>query len=59
MLQPITQTQYEDILFNPNLQLTEKHSWSKKERTVKLLCNGKVLAVNKTGRNGNTYKGEV
>ncbi len=59
MLKIATKEQYEDVLFSPNMSIVEKPSWRKGELTVKLISNGRTVAVKKTCRTGTIYKVET
>ena len=60
-MQRITKEQFEDILFNPNIPVSEKRSFKrssirgKKQATVKLVSNGVVLAVREVAPEGDFY----
>lgn len=60
-MQRITKEQFEDILFNPNISITEKRSFKrssirgKKQAIVKLISNGVVLAIREVTPEGNFY----
>jgi hypothetical protein len=60
-MQRITKDQFEDILFNTNIPVTEKRSFKrssirgKKQATVKLVSNGVVLAVREVTPEGDFY----
>lgn len=60
-MQRITKDQFEDILFNPNIPVTEKRSFKrssirgKKQATIKLVSNGVVLAVREVTPDGDFY----
>lgn len=60
-MQPITKDQFEDILFNPNIPVTEKRRFKrssirgKKTATVELVSNGVVLAVREVTNDGDFY----
>lgn len=47
--------QYENILYNPNIQIVEKITWLREMRVVKLISNGIVLARRHTDSNGSVY----
>ena len=44
-MRPITQQQYEDILFNPELTITERTKHSRGVHTTKLMMNNRVVAT--------------
>ncbi len=60
-MQRITKEQFEDVLFNPNICLTEKRSFKrssirgKKQVTIELISNGVVLVVREVSPKGNFY----
>ena len=64
-MQRITKDQFEDILFNPNIPVSEKRSFKrssirgKKQATVKLVSNGVVLAVREVTPEGDFYYAET
>lgn len=60
-MQLITKDQFEDILFNPNISVSEKRSFKrssildKKQTSVKLVSNGIILAIFEMTPEGGFY----
>lgn len=60
-MQRITKEQFEDILFDPTIQVSEKRSFTrsairgKKQGVVKLVSNGVVLAKREVTPDGDFY----